>query len=1241
MANGLEFKSVINDMEVKPDLICIQESWLKPRFDFVIKGYVSERRDREEGNGGGCITLIKEGMHYRSLGKGVAQEYVVVEVWVNGKKYVIINFYNPCKKLVLSELEQIEGLNEDRVIWCGDFNAQSMLWGGLETDSNGMVMEDLIDRRNLVCLNDGGSTRIDVATGKESVLDLTMVSDSIAGSAEWEVLRQDTIGSDHYPIMIYVNVNVRGSKVNQGNIGRWGFDKANWEEFMSLSEEGLKNIIIESDRSVEMISDDIVDAIQAAANKCIPKRKGGRKNKIVPWWNEECASAIRRKRKAFSIVKKTHNFQDLIEYKKAQAEVRKIVRKAKKEYWMAYCDDIGKNTPVEEVWGMIKKMKGIQKSNGYPVLSREGEIAVEDGDKVEMFLKAFIKVNSSENLTEQSKKMREVVMKEYPEIKKKKEAEDNLLDVLFSMSELKNAVRRMKQSTTGMDGISYCMMKHFSEISMEVILTFYNRIWMEGIIPQSWKEALIIPIKKPGKDPSNPINYRPIALTSHLCKVMERMLTDRLIYHLEKMNWFSSYQSGFRCGRGTMDSVVLLEDEIRKAFINKESVIAVFFDIEKAYDMLWKEGLLIKLQKMSIKGRMYNWIKEFLIGRSIRVKIGGAISSSGIIDNGTPQGSVISPLLFIIMINDVFSRIDRSMGKSLFADDGAIWFRGKNIEYNLKKMQYALNEVEKWSGENGFKFSVEKTKVIVFTKMRRNMDVKLKLYKKELERVRTVRFLGVWFDNRLNWRAHIEKMVGRCKRVVNVMRCISGQEWGADRLALKTIYISMIRSIMDYGCMVYGSANKSHLIKIERIQSQALRICCGAYSTSPVSALQVEMGEMPLQIRRQQLMASYWANLRGQREDHPTRKVLSPSWEHEKRKCNSFGWSVGKLVRDMRLEEVGCAPIIPLSPVPLWVMPQPEVDLSLLEKRQKEGSYETEVYNVREYIGSRYGEYMHIFTDASKDSKTDHVGSAFIIPKVKVYKNKRITDCLSVYTGEMYAIIMAIRWIREVKIAKAVICSDCSSALISLKEMKSETRQDMVIEIIQELHSIKQASLEVQFLWVPAHIGLRGNEEADALAKKAIEREIVDIQILYSRSEIKSIIKRNILKIWQQYWDNEIKGRHMHQIQSIVGKGRITGRSRYEENMITRLRLGHTRLNSTLHLIGKNPTGLCEACEVSETVEHVVMHCRRYKVERKELKKELNNIGVKFTIKNVLKSDRSIINLMVEYMGNTGLNKRI
>ncbi len=163
-----------------------------------------------------------------------------------------------------------------------------------------------------------------------------------------------------------------------------------------------------------------------------------------------------------------------------------------------------------------------------------GEIAVEDGKKAEMFLKTFMNVNSSENFTEQSKEIRKDVLKEYPDLMGKKVTGNNLLEVPFSMSELENAVRRMKQSASGMDGVSYSMMKHFSGNSMKVMLAFYNRIWMEGILPQSWKETLIIPIKKPGKDPSSSSNYRPIALTSHLCKVMERMITDRMTYYLEK-----------------------------------------------------------------------------------------------------------------------------------------------------------------------------------------------------------------------------------------------------------------------------------------------------------------------------------------------------------------------------------------------------------------------------------------------------------------------------------------------------------------------------------------------------------------------------------------------------------------------------------------------------------------------------------------------------------------------------------
>ena len=115
-------------------------------------------------------------------------------------------------------------------------------------------------------------------------------------------------------------------------------------------------------------------------------------------------------------------------------------------------------------------------------------------------------------------------------------------------------------------------------------------------------EAVIVPIRKPGKDP-----MRPIALSSHVCKIMEHMITERLTYFLESRGLVSPHQSGFRKGRRTMDPVFCLEAEVRKAQVNRDTVVAGFFDVEK-YDMMWKEGLLIKIDIMGVGGRMYNWI---------------------------------------------------------------------------------------------------------------------------------------------------------------------------------------------------------------------------------------------------------------------------------------------------------------------------------------------------------------------------------------------------------------------------------------------------------------------------------------------------------------------------------------------------------------------------------------------------------------------------------------------------------
>ena len=149
----------------------------------------------------------------------------------------------------------------------------------------------------------------------------------------------------------------------------------------------------------------------------------------------------------------------------------------------------------------------------------------------------------------------------------------------------------------------------------------YNQIWDDGDFPPSWREATVIPIPKSGKDTSIPSNYRPIALTSCICKTFERMINSRLVWVLETKNLITKYQCGFRENHSTLDHLVRLETFIREAFARKKQVLAVFFDIEKAYDTTWKYGILKDLYDLDFRGNLPIFIQKFLSERFIRGKI--------------------------------------------------------------------------------------------------------------------------------------------------------------------------------------------------------------------------------------------------------------------------------------------------------------------------------------------------------------------------------------------------------------------------------------------------------------------------------------------------------------------------------------------------------------------------------------------------------------------------------------------
>ncbi|GBN61274.1 RNA-directed DNA polymerase from mobile element jockey [Araneus ventricosus] len=183
---------------------------------------------------------------------------------------------------------------------------------------------------------------------------------------------------------------------------------------------------------------------------------------------------------------------------------------------------------------------------------------------------------------------------------------------------------------------------------------------MRRFFPLSWLKAIVIPIPKPGKDKQDPNNYRPIALTSCLGKLLERMVGTRLMHVLENSKWFTPSQSGFRKRRGTIDNLLELETAIREASCAK--IVSVFFDMEKAYDRTWRYGILKYLFDIGLKGNLPLFIRNFLQTRVFQIRIGNISSDYFDQQEGVPQGSV---LLFIIKINDIVSKLPAYVNNSL------------------------------------------------------------------------------------------------------------------------------------------------------------------------------------------------------------------------------------------------------------------------------------------------------------------------------------------------------------------------------------------------------------------------------------------------------------------------------------------------------------------------------------------------------------------------------------------------
>ncbi|KAG8177447.1 hypothetical protein JTE90_008631 [Oedothorax gibbosus] len=245
-----------------------------------------------------------------------------------------------------------------------------------------------------------------------------------------------------------------------------------------------------------------------------------------------------------------------------------------------------------------------------------------------------------------------------------------------------------------------------------------QRIWNEKVFPTSWQRAIVIPIAKPGKDPQDAGNYRPIALTSCLCKLMERMVNARLVYCLEEKGTFSPFQSGFRHHRSTIDNILLLETSIREAFVRNQHLVSIFFDMEKAYDRTWRYGILKDLYHLGFRGNLPVFIQNFLKTRVFQVRVGSTLSRDFYQREGVPQGSVLSVVLFILKINDIVKQLPLTVKGTLFVDDFQISCASANMSTIERQLQIAIRKITDWTNSNGFVISNQKTICMHFCRKR-------------------------------------------------------------------------------------------------------------------------------------------------------------------------------------------------------------------------------------------------------------------------------------------------------------------------------------------------------------------------------------------------------------------------------------------------------------------------------------------------------------------------------------------
>jgi ribonuclease HI len=1194
--------------EKNPVAVCLQETNLKLRQEPKIGSYKSYTKsvDAQKAKHGVAI-LIRNDVNSEEILLDTNLNAVAARVSLT-RDITICSIYIPPRETVTEE--QLTRLYEQLpkpAIITGDVNAKSPRWGSPNTCSRGKIIEKFSDKHDLNVINTGENTHVTHSTGTESALDVTIASATLDGELDWYV-HGDLCGSDHYPTLI--RLLDRFQELTRRPM--WRIKSANWEKFKTRTQMEIENNEI---HDVESFTTMIIDCAKESIRKSSPKIP----KKRVPWWTPAIQDLIRERRRAERRHHSNPTEGTLIAFRQARAKARYCMKKARRETWKNYVDEIRVDTPPKKVWGKIRAISGKNDRKMIRTLKKRDENLTTNRKEITQLLADQFQATSHDSnystdfIERKAKEELQIII---PELGQGEE-----YNLPFSEAEMDNALSTSKGSSPGPDDVHYEMLKQLPRVAKLKLLEIYNKIWEGDEFPESWTEATVIPILKPGKDPNQTNSYRPISLTSCVCKTLEKMVNYRLTHELEKAKRLPAEQYGFRRGRSTEDVHVILEAEAQEAFREKQHLILVSLDLEKAYDTCWRYHIVRTLHKWRFRGHMLHFVKNFTKDRTFKVAIGNTKSEKMSIDNGVVQGAVLSVTLFLVAISEMANKVRKprndqpgtsrsqtilsrrldeeeiqEVGILGYADDWVLYTRDHQMLKAQNNIQAALNRVSEWCGANGFKISQEKTKAMHICRLRsrpeNHSDPTIRLNGQTLEVVNTHKILGLTLDSQLTWRPHIENLKAKCSKRLNILKHLAGTQWGADQSTLIRVHKMLVLSAMEFGSAAYGSARNTQLKKLDPTHNNGLRIALGAFCINRTQNLLIEAGEATLQQRREKKVANMVVKIMAKPE-HPINRYL-----RNKKIYDQYGQRSSLTCPFFIRAKEACFQLeVDLKDVDQTVQPEytpwitnmdSNIDTTLLALPKGSSTLRIRA-ELETTLNANYPNYTQIYTDGSK--MEGNVGCAVVTPTE--IREIRLQSPFSIFNAEAEAINTAINMTRTFEQSKRVILSDSLSCLTALNGMK-KIDNPKVMKMMNQIH---RENAHLILMWVPGHAGILGNEKADQHAKAALKGEI-DRTHKTVPDDWKNWINKKQHERRQAEWATSENS--MVTLKPEIKRNNNTQTlTRREQVIVSRLRMGYTRLTHG-HRVDLEPPPECGDCGCRLTVNHILWECQTFQRKRTE-----------------------------------------